>query len=377
MKRGQNAYHVWLKQLGEVQAGMWWRLGKGRFVQIGLEVLFVSGLLIFSERIFTAIEQSRFAEGLTPWMLKLSFWAVIGLLTLIPLVAIWRNLSTLAMIFTELAKERTRVSGPLVENGLKTISALGLAYWLSLIVPTESLSRWAIVIIAALLAGVLAIFSRRLIYWHSEWQTSLRGVFANKPGEQTAPSPAWVETSGGWDINLQECQLPERAACSGRTIAEIGVRARFGCSITEIYRQGHTLIAPEPTLTLYAGDRLLLLGTTEQIGVARRALGEVTPAGETAGFDEARLETVMVPAGPRTGSSMAQLQIPKHTGVLVAGHHRNGIRTINPAPSEILAEGDELLVLGAPGQIRAFKRWLSGTEIVGAQKSKAAKPAAR
>jgi CPA2 family monovalent cation:H+ antiporter-2 len=171
-----------------------------------------------------------------------------------------------------------------------------------------------------------------------------------------------METSGDWNLNVQECALPERFAGSGRTIAELAVRARHGCSITEINRQGHTIVAPEPKEALYSGDRLLLLGTSAQIAAARADLARETAPGGTPSFDEARLETVRVPAGPRAGETIAALQIPRTTGVLVAGHLREGRRVVNPPPTEVLREGDELLVLGAPRNIKAFKRWLRGDD---------------
>jgi len=359
--RGVQVYQEWLLQLAAVQGGQWWQLSKGRLLQIGLEGLFVTGLLIFSERIFGAIEQSGFVTGLSPAMLKFLFWSVMGLFVIIPLVAIWRNLSTLGLIFAEVTARNTRLSGPVVDSALKVIGAIGIAYWLSRIIPTESLSRWTWLVIGVVLAAVVAVFSRRMIYWHSEWQATLSGVFAT-PSDAAVPlSPSWVDTSGDWNINVQECVLPEGVVCAGRSIAELDVRSRYGCSIAEIYRHGSTVIAPEPTQTLYAGDRLLLLGTAEQITAARSALTTITPPGGAPSFDEARLETVRVPAGSHTGKSMAALHIPRQTGVLIAGHDRRGTRIVNPSPQETLQEGDQLLVLGSPDQIRAFKRWLNAS----------------
>ncbi|MFO1452442.1 MAG: cation:proton antiporter [Opitutaceae bacterium] len=360
VRRGLTAYREWLHQLGGFQGGQWWQLSKGRLLQIALEMLFVTGLLIFSERLFRALQASGWVTGLSPGTLKIAFWSSMGLLVLIPLVAIWRNVSTLGLIFAEQASRHTRFSGRVVETALKVISGLGLAYWLSRIVPTDTVSRWAWLVIALVLAVVLAVFSRRLIYWHSEWQTSLSGVFAAKAADEPGTTqPAWIDTSGDWNINVQECVLPERVACAGRTIAELGVRSRYGCSIVEINRHGTTLITPEPSQVLYSGDRLLLLGTAEQIAAAKQALMAETPPGEQPAFDAARLESVRVPAGAHVGKTLAALQITRHSGVLVAGHDRAGVRRINPAAQQTLQEGDALLILGSPAQIRAFKRWLA------------------
>lgn len=360
MRRGLEVYHNWLAQFVSLQGShIWWQLCKKRVMQIALEILFVTGLLTFSEAFLAVIQKSPLAGTLTPLTLRLSFWTLIGLLVLMPLFAIWRNFSVLAMIFAELAESRTRLPGPIVENSFKVFSAVGIAYWLSRVVPTASLSRWSWLVIAAVLAVVLVIFSRRLIYWHSKWQGSLKDVFTGDQAPEIPRQRQWMESSTGWDINVQEFVLPEHATCAGGSIAELRVRSRFGCSIVEIDRQGHTIIAPEPALTVYPGDRLLLLGTTGQIDAACMELGRLKIAGEAADFDETLLEMVPVPPCPRIGSSLAELRIPFHTGVLVVGIERAGKKIINPAREERLVEGDEMLVLGSPDQIREFKAWLA------------------
>jgi CPA2 family monovalent cation:H+ antiporter-2 len=209
------------------------------------------------------------------------------------------------------------------------------------------------------LAVVLGIFSRRLIFWHSRWQNSLREVFDEGHPADSIRRRRWLESSGGWGISLQEFVVPERAACAGRSVAELGVRSRYGCSIVEIDRQGHTIIAPEPSQALYSGDRLLLLGNPDQIVAAKAGLGAVAGGEALAAFDQARLEPVAVPPGPHVGQSLIQLQLPRQTGVLVAAINRAGKKVVNPTGAERLAEGDELLVLGAPEQIRALKGWLA------------------
>jgi CPA2 family monovalent cation:H+ antiporter-2 len=59
--------------------------------------------------------------------------------------------------------------GQVVDAAIKVISALAIASWLARILPTESLPRWAWLIVAAILTGAVAVFSRRMIYWHSRW----------------------------------------------------------------------------------------------------------------------------------------------------------------------------------------------------------------
>ncbi|WP_429884520.1 cation:proton antiporter [Geoalkalibacter halelectricus] len=360
LKRFLNAYHLWLVQLGNSQGGrLWWQLSKKRLAHIALEILFITGMLIFSERLLAYLQQSPLAEGLAPGALTLTFWLLVGLLVLVPLVAIWLNLAALGKILAQAIGARPRFLAPIVENGLKVFSVLAIANWLFYILPAETLPLWAWLAIAGVLAVGLVVFSRRLLFWHGEWQKSLEEAFSDSSVADRVPQPQWLERSSDWDIQAQEVVLPERAACSGRSIAELQIRSRFGCSIVEISRGGHTILSPDPAQNLYSGDRLLLIGTATQLAAARTGLEQVRTDDELEDFEAARLETVWVPAGPRVGLSLAELEILKQTGVMVAGIRRDGEKIINPGGEDRLAEGDELLILGSPQQIRHFKGWLT------------------
>ena len=359
LRRFLEAYHHWLVQLGNntPKGGVWWRLGKKRVAHIALETLFITGVLIFSERLFLALQQSFVARSMTPGMLTLVFWLLVGILVLVPLVAIWMNLSVLAKDLAQATGARPRFLAPIVENGFKIVSVLAIAHWLFYILPTESLSQWAWLGIAWILSVGLVVFSRRLLYWHGAWKSSLDDAFSENP-DADGSRQKWLVGSSDWEIQAQDLLLPERAACSGKSIADLRVRSQFGCSIVEISRGGHTILSPDPTQMLYSGDRLLLLGTPTQIAAARQGLEQVQGDDDVADFEDAGLETVIVPPGPRVGLSLAELQVLRQTGVLVAGIRREGEKIINPVGTDRLAEGDELLLLGSPRQIRNFKGWL-------------------
>ncbi|MHB1400073.1 MAG: cation:proton antiporter domain-containing protein [Trichloromonadaceae bacterium] len=359
LRRFLEFYHHWLANLGNMQGGrLWWQLSRKRLLQVALEVLFITGVLIFSERLLTGLQGTSLAISLSPGMLKLGFWLLVGVLVLVPLVAIWLNLSAIARIFAKAAGIRQRFLGPLVENGIKVVSVLAIGYWLFYVLPTDSLPAWTWLAIAGVLLLGLGIFSRRLLFWHGEWKLSLDEAFSEGQESGSARQRQWLKSSGDWGLQLQELTLPEGAICSGLSIAELQVRSRYGCSIVEINRQGHLIITPEPRQALYSGDRLLLLGMPDRIAAARADL-ELVGSDETpADFEDARLETILVPAGPRVGVPLAELQVLQHTGVLVAGIRRNGEQIVNPGGEDCFVAGDELLILGSPEQLRRFKGWL-------------------
>jgi CPA2 family monovalent cation:H+ antiporter-2 len=320
--------------------------------------LFITGVLIFSERVLAVLQKNDVVEPIAPDVLTLTFWLMVGILVLVPLVAIWLNLAALARIFAKAAGPKPRFLAPIVENGFKIFSVIAIAQWLFYILPTESLPQWAWLVIASLLVTGLIIFSRRLLFWHVQWKTTLDEAFSENQPANHNQQRHWLQSSTGWDIHLQEVVLPERAACSGQSIADLNVRMRYGCSIVEISRGGHVIISPESTQLLFSGDRLLLMGTPSQLAAAREGLRKTTSVPSQPDFEDARLETVMVPAGSRVGMTLAELEIPRKTGVLVAGIRRKNEEIINPTGEDRLLEGDDLLVIGEPQQIRHFKGWL-------------------
>lgn len=364
LKKALATYATWLTQLGRQGAGrLWWRLSKKRIAQIGLEMLFITGLLIFSERMLGALQEAEILAGIDPATMRFVFWTVIGVATLIPLLAIWRNISALAMIFGETAGTSSRVPARVASTGIRAIGILGLAYWLLQILPLYDVSHWGWLIIGAILLLAVTVFYRRLVYWHSEWQYSLETTLntPNVPSDSKRRPSAWTERSSEWSLNVHEYDVPERAAYAGRTIGDLGMRSRFGCTIAEINRQGHTIAAPSPNEKLYPGDRLLLLGEEEQIRRAREELSLTTPASDQE-FREAILESVEVSdISPRLGATLAELQIPLNTRVLLVGIDRDQGRISNPSGTDRILRGDRLLVLGTPRRLKNFREWLEGT----------------
>jgi len=315
----------------------------------------VTGLIAFSERLLGAVQTSTWVARLDPGLLKVGFWVVLSLVVLAPIVAIWRNVGAVALILAE-----TVPAGPrrhFVETGVRAVATLALVYWLAALLPLASLPNWTWLLLAGGLILVAALFSRRLIYLHSEWQHSLASVLEEADPASAPSTQRLLKDQRQWPLQVQECVLPAQAACAGRSLADLQVRTRFGCSVAEIDRQGHTVIAPTPQECLYPGDRLLLLGESAAIAQAREELTRVS-APQGADFGTACLEVVVLPALVGIGCTLADLPLGGASGVLVVGLERAGRQRAIPEPHEPMQAGDRLLVLGDPAKVREFRRWL-------------------
>ncbi len=360
-----NYYQDWLERFTrQRKQSLVWQLSRKRFAQIGIEMLFVSGVLVFSRELYTGIEEWLGRDWMFPNGAQVGFWMLLAIAVVAPMVAIWRNSSALALLFAQVSTAhhpRGRQIAPVIETGLKAVAAAVLTVWLIAVVPAEDTARW--LLFASVLLAIVAVIllRRRLIYWHCVLEVELKNVIQTSDAKLTATTAPWLGRHPEWDLHMIDCTLPDLADCQGRTIAELELRARFGCSVVGIERQGFMIPLPPPESVLYPRDKVLLMGTKGQVNRGRDFLGGVSGAPETDSlFEEVRMDAIDVPDWSRaSGRSLAAISPAKNHGVQIAGIRRLDERILNPGASELLKPGDELLVLGTPAQIREFRGWLT------------------
>ncbi|HEU5078499.1 MAG TPA: cation:proton antiporter [Opitutaceae bacterium] len=356
------AYQTWLHHLQNRDVtSVAWKLIRSRLVQVAVEILFVAGLLIFSHQLLVRLEVSVIATWLGIDALRIAYWSALGLLVVVPLFAVWRNVGALAAILAE-AWQVHALPSRFVETILKTVAAIALGSFLYALFPVKlSGFGWAVLGLAAV--AVVTIFSRKLIYWHSTWQHSVNEVLAGR-GHAAGPEggtdrDAMAHRLETWDMQLHEFTVPAGARYAGQTLSKLKIPARFGCFVVEVERNNFAVSQLSPDFACFPGDKLLLLGRNEEISKARAFLeGDTTASSEPSDFNRIVLEAFVVPTGGPTGLPLGELQIARQTGVRVLGIARADEKIIVPQATEVLRPGDRLLGLGTLDQLRHFRTWL-------------------
>jgi CPA2 family monovalent cation:H+ antiporter-2 len=359
------AYQSWLHQLQHRHATpLALKLIRGRLVQVAVEMLFVAGLLIYSHQLLQHLEASIIATWVSTDVLRVVYWSALGLLVLIPLFAVWRNIGAIAAITAD-ASHVNALSPRFVETSLKTAAAIVLGSFVYALFPVElSGIGWLVLGAAALI--VITIFSRKLIYWHSTWQHSVNEVLAGH-GHAAGPEggadrDALAHRLETWDMQLHECTVPAGATYAGKSLAELQLPVRFGCVVAEIERNNFAIAQPAPDLACFPGDKLLLLGHPPELEKATAYLeGEAPEKGHRPDFDRAVLESFVVPDHGPTGQPLGELQIARRTGVRVLGIARDDTKILVPQATEVLRPGDRLLGLGTLDQLQEFRSWLGSS----------------
>lgn len=364
LRRAFDAYHGWLSQAQRSPGkSIAWKLVRGRLVQIAIELLFITGIVTYSRQLLGIVTTNAAGFGLGQTTVGYVFWVAITLLVLIPLVAVWRNVAAVSMIVAEgMATSWAPVTA--VQNALRAAAALMLGYWLYLIVPTDDLGWWGWLAIGLLAVVLVAVWSSRLIYWHSQWQTSVREVLAEDPRGPAVAAAERVRLKREhdlqqWNVRLGDCVVPDGASYAGQTLAQLAIPATFGCVVLEVERNGIVITAIRPDLRLYPGDKLLLMGRKDQVAAAQSFLTDSRQRrDESDEFDASILETFEIPECPCAGRTLAELNIGQLTGARVVGIRRGEKQIIAPSGEEKLELGDSVLVAGTFSEIGAFRRWL-------------------
>jgi CPA2 family monovalent cation:H+ antiporter-2 len=225
--------------------------------------------------------------------------------------------------------------------------------------PVEGPGKWLLLVSVLVAVTALLIWRRKFIYWHSELEVELKEVLGEAGDKDSATSAPWIEPGKEWKLTMVDCVLPDLADCQGKSLHELGLRAHFGCTVTGIERQGFAISLPSPDAVLYPRDKVLLLGTPEQVAAGRDFLMKTRETAGGATFEDVRVETIKVPAWSQAaGRTLAEVEPTKNFGMQMAGIRRGGVRILSPGADERLQAGDHVLVLGTPEQLRNFKAWL-------------------
>lgn len=360
-----DAYRSFLDAAVAKAAGLHvWQLTQRTIWLTLLETVLLCGIFGFSTLVKEGIEQflEKADYQLPGW--EFAYWSVVVVLGIVLTVAIWRALLALSMIYAEVLAMGTGPNGWLsriLRVLFLSLATAALALLVVLTFPLHDTSPWITVLLLLGPALIILLFRRSLIRLHTRFQVALREAV-----DQTASPAARMVRSAtarsqvDWGMDVVEITLPDNAACASKTIMELQLRTRFGCSVLEIDRQGYIISHPRPDMPLYSGDRLLVFGTETQIQQGRQFLIRERPGVVDDGeFDEAILDTVEIPEPSHTHNrSLAQLRVFQNTGVQVVGIDRRGQRLLNPSGNEVIRSGDQLLIIATRQEAWRFLEWL-------------------
>lgn len=214
------------------------------------------------------------AEGLNA-----TLWFTAMTLSLPLLIATYRKLEALGMLFGEIAVKRLQAGSraaavqAIIANTVPAAGVIGLGLLLlllsSALLPGGKVSLLMVLIVS----GVAALLWRKFIRIYSKAQSALEETFAQPPPsrhqEASHPLAGLLK-----EAEVETLTIQDGSRAAGQLIRELALRTKTGASVVALVRNGTTVINPGPDEELLPGSQVLLLGNRAQLDEARRYLLE-------------------------------------------------------------------------------------------------------
>ena len=161
-----------------------------------------------------------------------------------------------------------------------------------------------------------------------------------------------------WPISFREVRIQSDASVAGKKIKDIPLRSETGVSILAVSRAGRVYYDPHPDYQIYPGDRLIIMGSVEELRQAETLLRQF----QRSDHDDGRSDNFVVAEiciadhSCLVGQTLAEVHFRQRHGVTVAGIRREENEIVIPTPGERLLANDHLIVIGNAEAVEFLKQ---------------------
>lgn len=146
------------------------------------------------------------------------------------------------------------------------------------------------------------------------------------------------------EMNSRWYALPEESPLLGMSIEETDIRRLTGVSVMAIRRAGGlTIDYPESLTTLEQGDRLLIVGETDEVA----AFDQLAKGEAAVPSTNSSCQWLQVPSeSPLIGKTLLELELQQRYKITIQTIRRDGKLIRFPEPDAEIQNGDRLLLCG-------------------------------
>jgi monovalent cation:H+ antiporter-2, CPA2 family len=326
---------------------------------IGLSFAFMTGLMLSASSIWgtwLALFPNRQGN-----LYHNLFWAVLGVIMIVPLFVTSRAVQS---IVRTVPADHAQ-TGPQTRDRLVVWSTLGMSttvllVWLWLLLPASGSSAWffSALVISGVFVGLF--FRRQFLALPHRIGSRLTEASLSSEDRRRRAYQVLLDQYRDWGLRLVEIRVPDSAAVAGQTLRQLEIRNRYSCSVIGINRSGFSILNPGADTVLYPDDTLFVLGSLEQVRALETAFANATATPARSDLlNELQLETFALSNPLWNGRTLAELNIPKRFGLIVAGICRDNGRQLTPPGEEKIHQGDLLLVVGPRDKIQICEETLA------------------
>lgn len=202
-------------------------------------------------------------------------WLLAAVVALPGLIAAGRKLQALAMLVAELASDHAAVRAVIAQLVLVG-GAVGMGLWVLLWSGTLLPAGPALGVVLLIVVALAVLFWRSFIQLHARAQVALRDTLSAAAVEPPEEDDAARVQRLFRDARLATVTITQSSPAANKLIRELELRSRTGATVVAIERGETSVINPGPDEELHPEDRVLLLGTPDQLRAATSLLGGVS-----------------------------------------------------------------------------------------------------
>jgi CPA2 family monovalent cation:H+ antiporter-2 len=277
-----DLYTRWVGEIGDRRSTdfartLMWKWG----AQMALNVVLIAAVFIGA---------AYFGEHPPGWLsqllqkpqwLRTAVWLAAAICSLPLQIATVRKLQSFGLLLAETkvsqerAGEHTAAIRSIIAALVPIVGSVALGVFV-LMLSSTLLPPLNVLLVLLVIVGLIAWLTwRPFVKVHSTAQAALNDTFAKT--DSPAPQNIGAQLFPLLDeANLDAVTVPADSTVAGKLIRELALRTVTGASIVCIERQNTRSLNPGPDEEILAGDKVLLLGSQEQLTMAKQLL--VTPA---------------------------------------------------------------------------------------------------
>ncbi len=334
----------------------WKKLLKAYFLRIVLYGVILLAIMIGSKQFLEPLA-TRLFPGWSPFLHNLTV-VVVTLLVMAPfLYGLAISSGSINASASKLLKEKNANKWPIAGLVL-TRSFLAISIILSVIASHFHLAGWAVVLI--LLGGVaFIIVARRTMHRYSALEQRFLSNLNEKEEAERRRRPVTTsvrDKMAGYDVHLELLDVSPDSGFVGKALREIPFRAETGANIIKIQRGSHNINIPSGDVQVFPNDRLLAVGTTEQIDRLRLMLeSSAVSAGPKDAPEFEVMNVTLTEDSYLTGQTLRGTNMRDYRCMVISVLHGGEFIT-NPRPDYKFEAGDVVWIAGETSSCR----WLLG-----------------
>ena len=160
------------------------------------------------------------------------------------------------------------------------------------------------------------------------------------------------------DIHIADVDVPLDSLWAGRTLAELGLRQKFGVHVSSILRVSRRINIPDGSSVIFPGDRIRVVGSDGQLTNMSHAIKEEV-YGEDPEFEKREMnlrQIVITGSSPFIGKTLQESGIRGKYNCLVVGIEEGEENLSQIEPEYKFAKGDIIWVVGEEESLEAITR---------------------